>query len=138
MLDRVRERTLRRPRELAVGNLGTLAEDLEPDLALALEVGGTGSRGSLGHVELEGARVGDVGVDGEAQVVAGLDGQSLGRRVGGVDVAADVVRRDVGHGAVGVVVGSHANILPVLSDLALVDQGREGICAMLDLLGFQA
>lgn len=118
---------LRRPAELAVVERGALAVNLEPDVTLTLEVGGSGSVGSLGHVELEGTRVGDVGVDGETEVVAGLDGQSLGRGVGGVLVAADVLRGNIGDGAMRVVVGSHADVLPVLGDLALVNKGREGV-----------
>lgn len=79
--------------------------------------------------------MGDVRVDGEAESVASLDGQSRGGGFGRVLVAADVLGGHVGDRAVGVVVGSHADILPVLSNLALVDQGGEGVYEVLGLVG---
>lgn len=78
--------------------------DFKPNRAGAVKGGGRLAARDLGHVELEGAGVGDGGHGGEADGVAGVDGVCLGGGTRGELVAADLLRGDVGYGAVGLVV----------------------------------
>lgn len=122
-------RTLTRPRQAGRVDGRTLSKNLEPDLAGALKVGGRLAVGDLGHVELERARVANVRVDGEADLGAGRHGVRFGRVVdAAVGPAADVVGRDVRDGAVAVVVGRHAHILPVFGRVAVGDERGECVC----------
>lgn len=86
--------------------------DLEPNIALAIEV--LGQTGRLGHVHVDGTRVVDVGRDGEGDTAAGGDGEGLGGRLARVELVAGHGRGgDVLDRAVGVVVCGAAGELPV-------------------------
>lgn len=115
------------PLEAGVGDgAGGQLVDLEP-LAVAEVVGGLGAVGGLAHVDGEGAGVAQLRVDGEADLVTGLDrvGARLGADVGieATLVADDVVRGDVGDGRVGV--GGLAHKLVGLSLVAVDDESLE-------------
>lgn len=84
---------------------------LEPHGAGAVEGCGGLARGDFGHVELEGPGVRDGAYGGEADGVACVDGVGLRSGARGQLVAADLLRRDVGYGAVGLVVCRLADIL---------------------------
>ena len=120
---------VRGPGEAALGEVGPVLVDLEPDVTAAVEVGRRLALRGLGHVEGHGAWVADVAVDPEADLVAGLDRHGLGALAAGrVLVTADGVGLDVLDGAVGVEVGRLADELPILGGLAVVDQSRECVC----------
>jgi hypothetical protein len=89
---------------LAAGEGGALGVDLEPDVAGAVECRGSLARWDLGHVELEGARVRDGCHGSESDIVTSIDSVRLGCCAGGELVATNLRRRDVGYGAVGLVV----------------------------------
>lgn len=87
------------PRQGSRGNGRALLEDLEPHVAAAVEGCGRLAAGYFGHVELEGARVRDGGLRGEAEGGAGGDFvRGLRGGAGGELVAADLVRGDLGWG----------------------------------------
>ena len=101
------------PGDAAAGDNGLLLEDLEPDLAASVPVGGGLAGGNLGEVELHRAGVADVGVQGEADGVAGVDLAGLNALAGVALVAADRIAVDVLDRAVGLVVGRLADVLPL-------------------------
>ena len=100
--------------------------DFEP-VAVTLVLGGGGAVGGFAHVDGRGARVAELGVDVEADDVAGADGARLGcGHDVGVQAAlvADHVRGGwVGDGAVGV--GRAADEFVRAGDLVVHDQGLE-------------
>lgn len=104
-------RTVRGPCVLPALGRGVVLEDLEPDVAGSVEVGG-GSR-RLSHVSAEGAGVIDAGGGGEGDLAAGLDGGGGGG--GGARcslVAPDRLRGHVRHRPVGLEVGCLPYRLP--------------------------
>ena len=117
------------PREPARADVGALREDLEPDGARAVKGRGRLPGGDLGHVELEGARVRDARVGHEADLGARRHAHGLGALVPrGELVAAQLRRGHVRHGAVGLVVGRLADVLPVLRRGAVGDEAGELVC----------
>lgn len=90
---------MRRPINLAIGNLSLLAGNLEPNLSAAIPRSGSLALGHLGHVELDGARMPDGGARLEAQRVSGFHRERLGRCAGRPLVAADSIAGNVLHGA---------------------------------------
>lgn len=114
------------PRDGGARDGGPVAVDLEPDRAGRVEAGGGG--GGLGHVDVDGARVVDVGRDAEGDGAAGGDGEGLrGGGAGGELVAAHGGRVDVLDGAVGVVVGRAAGELPVGAGDAVGRDAGDGV-----------
>lgn len=102
------------PRQAAGRDAGALRQDLEPHVAGAVPRGGRLARGHLGHVELQGPRVADRGLGAEPDRRPGR--HALGLRPLGARrelVAADLLRRHVRRGPVGLVVGRLAHVLPV-------------------------
>lgn len=117
------------PREPRGGDVGPLGEDLEPDGARPVEGGGRLAGGHLGHVELQGARVRDAGVGDEADRSARCDAHRLRALAAGGQLVAPQLRRGhVRHGAVGLVVGRLAHVLPVLRRRAVGDEAGELVC----------
>ena len=113
-------RTQTRPGQLAVADNGGLGVDLEPDVAAAVPRVDALAAGDLGHVELHGARVEEVGVNLEGDAGSGRHGRRL-HALGGGGVASDVLRVDVDDALVGLVVCRRADELPVSS----TGNGRE-------------
>lgn len=103
-----------RPGEAGAGDGGVLLVDLEPDGTVAVERLSRLSRGGLGHVELQGARVLDAAVDAESHGVAGVDVLGPGAIGAGRQlVAADLLVAHILHGAVRIVVRCLADEGPV-------------------------
>lgn len=125
------KRTISRPSTLAApqGRDGGDAGGLEPDVAGGLPRVDVGAVGDAGHVELDGAEVGDGARGDEAELVARRHG-----RVAGAPfhlVAPHVGARHARHARVGLVVLGLPHRLPVRGlGLAVDDQAREVVCVV--------
>lgn len=108
--------------------------DLEPDLALAVKV--KDAAGGAGHVHVDRARVVDVGGDLEGEPAAGGDVEDGGARGTGAElVARHGLGADVGDGAVVLVVGRAADLLPVGAADAVGRDARDGVWECVLVLG---
>ena len=106
---------------------GALAENFEPDAPGAVPRRDGLAGGDLGHVDLGGARMVDVGDGGEADGGAGVDGGGVGGDGRAADVAADVGRGYIGNRIVGVVGGVLSHVGPGRGGRAALDQRRKDV-----------
>jgi hypothetical protein len=108
------------------GDGGAVTIDLEPNSTRRVEAGSRA--GSLGEVDVDGTGVVDVRSDGEGDALASLDGESLRGGCAGAElVAAHGGGADVLDGAVGVVVGCAAGVLPVGAGDATGGDAGDGV-----------
>jgi hypothetical protein len=109
---------------VVAGLVGTHGEDLEPVTGAvifrSIAIG-------LGHVDVEGARVLDRGVESETNSVTrgNLVGLGLGTSVEATSVANEVLGGDIGDGRVHVAV--LANVLVLLGDLVTNNERSEAV-----------
>jgi len=107
---------------------GTILVDLEPHRALAVKRRGSLARGDLGEVELQRARVTDVGIDVEADVASCGDCQSLGSRCAWCElVAGHLCGGDIADWSVRVSVLGEADGFPLARLGSVVDGSCEGV-----------
>lgn len=102
--------------------------DLEPNGAIPFEVSGGLSGWNLSHVEHQRAGVADRCIDTESNCRAGCNVGCGSDGSGGILVASQVVRVDIGDRSVAVLVGGHLDILPISGGLAVENESWEGIC----------
>lgn len=126
-LGREKKLTVGRPADGGARDGGSILVNLEPNGASAIE---RGSRaGSPCEVDIDWARVGKARVGGEGDAGAGRHGKGLRRRGAGTKlVARHLRRRDVGHGAIGIVVLGAPRVLPVAAGNAARGDAGDGVC----------
>jgi hypothetical protein len=106
------QHTLTSPTHTSGTDLRPLLIDLEPDIATSIPSRRRLASRHLREIELQGSRVRDAALGGEADGVSGVNFVSLSARPGGELVAADGVGTYVGYGAIGLVVCCLADVLP--------------------------